>query len=61
MMDFNLLNTLACSVCFGDPSHPQTKGLLVAIIALLGFLSIIMVSLIIFFFNLNKRGKMNPV
>ena len=58
-MNFPFLDLIACSVCFGDPNDPQTKGLVFSILALLGVLVVVLGSLGKFFWNLRKREKIN--
>ena len=45
----------ACSVCFGDPSSPLTKGIGLGIWTLMGFIGAVLGMLAVFFFNVRGR------
>jgi hypothetical protein len=47
----------ACSVCFGDPNSPETKGILAGVIFLMGILGIVLGSVGAAIYKWNKRSK----
>jgi hypothetical protein len=46
----------ACAVCYGDPDAPVSKGLSLAIFALVGVVLTVLGSLIAFFVYANRRA-----
>ena len=51
---------MACSVCFGDPNSPMSKGLMMGIFTLLGVTTVVLASFGAFFCYLYKRSKIPP-
>jgi len=47
----------ACSVCFGDPSAPSTKGLSNAILFLLGTVGFVQIAFVALFFAFWRRAR----
>jgi hypothetical protein len=51
----------ACSVCFGDPDAPMTKGMAMGILALGGFITFVLAGILAFCFFLMRRAKTHPL
>lgn len=53
----------ACSVCYGDPDAPMTKGLSWAIVALIGVVAVVLSGVVVFFVHTirNSSPQLNPV
>lgn len=47
----------ACSVCYGEPDSPMTRGLTWAIIALAGTVGAVLTGVTMFFVHANRRAK----
>jgi hypothetical protein len=47
----------ACSVCYGEPDSPMTRGLTWAIIALAGTVGTVLAGVTMFFVHANRRAK----
>ncbi|MBP9900185.1 MAG: hypothetical protein V9H26_02880 [Verrucomicrobiota bacterium] len=45
----------ACSVCYGEPDAPMTRGLSWAIIALAGIVGVVLIGVAGFFVHVNRR------
>lgn len=50
-----LPSALACSVCYGEPDSPMTRGLTWAIIALGGIVGAVLSAVAGFFVHVNRR------
>lgn len=48
----------ACSVCMGDPDAPQTHGMNMAILFMLGVVATLLGSFAVFFVHLRTRAKL---
>lgn len=48
----------ACSVCFGNPDHPQTQGVQKAIVFLLAVIGGVLAALATFFIHLVRRSRL---
>ena len=51
-----LPSAFACSVCYGEPDSPMTRGLTWAIIALAGLVGLVLTGVTAFFVNMNRRA-----
>lgn len=55
---------LACSVCFGDPSSASSKGMVLAILFLMGVigsvLAAVMVTILVWTHRARKQASMSP-
>jgi hypothetical protein len=51
-----LPSALACSVCYGEPDSPMTRGLTWAIIALAGIVGAVLSGVAGFFVHVNRRA-----
>jgi hypothetical protein len=47
---------VACSVCFGDPTSPASKGLAMGVLALLGVVFVVLGGFTAFFIFLARRA-----
>lgn len=47
----------ACSVCFGDPTHPETRGARNAVLFLLGVVGLVQVGFVGLFWQFRRRSK----
>ena len=52
-----LPSALACSVCYGEPDSPMTRGLSWAIIALAGIVGLVLTAVTMFFVHVNRRAN----
>jgi hypothetical protein len=52
-------NVLACSVCYGDPDAPMTKGLTWAIVALVGVIGVVLSGVVAFFVHAARKSSSN--
>jgi heme/copper-type cytochrome/quinol oxidase subunit 2 len=50
----------ACSVCFGDPTSPASKGLAWGVFALLGVVLLVLSGFTAFFIFLARRAAVAP-
>jgi len=48
----------ACATCYGAPDAPATQGLNMAILVLLGFISTILLIIILSIFSIYKKSKL---
>ena len=56
---FFVLNTLnACAVCYGSPDDVVTIGMRMAIMTLLGFISLVLVGIIFVIRHFYKQSKL---
>ena len=56
---FILSNLNACSVCYGDPDSPVTKGMNNGILFMLVLICCILVSIGFFMYSLYKKQKIH--
>lgn len=49
-------STQACSVCYGEPDSPTTRGLSWAIIVLAGIVGVVLTGVAAFFVHMNRRA-----
>ena len=54
---FTLPSAFACSVCYGEPDSPTTRGLTWAIVALAGIVGVVLTGVTAFFVHLNHRAN----
>ena len=47
----------ACSVCYGDPNSPATKGMQVAILFLLGLTGLVLTGFVAMFLYFSNRSR----
>ena len=52
-----LPSAFACSVCYGEPDSPMTRGLTWAIVALVGAVSLVLTGVTCFFVHVNRRAS----
>ena len=50
-------SSTACSVCFGDPESPMTKGMAAGILVLLGFIGTVLAGISAFFIYVIRRPE----
>lgn len=48
---------LACSVCYGSPDEPMTRGLTWAILALGGMIACVLVGVVAFFVHSQRKAS----
>jgi len=47
----------ACSVCYGEPDAPMSRGLTWAVVVLAGMISLVLVGVAGFFVHVNRRSQ----
>ena len=47
----------ACATCYGAPDAPATQGLNNAILVLFGFISVVLMGIVLTFISLRNRAK----
>jgi hypothetical protein len=52
-----LPSALACSVCYGEPDAPMTRGLSWAIVVLAGIVGAVLTGVAGFFVHVNRRAN----
>lgn len=52
-----LPSTFACSVCYGEPDSPMTRGLGWAIVVLAGIVGVVLTGVTAFFVHVNRRAN----
>lgn len=52
---------LACSVCYGDPNSPLTKGIKMGILSLAGLIYLLLGGIVLFTISCIRRHRMNSV
>ena len=48
-------SAFACSICYGEPDSPMTRGLTWAIIALGGIVGVVLAGVALFFVHVSRR------
>jgi hypothetical protein len=52
----NLPSASACSVCYGEPDSPMTRGLTWAIVVLAAIVGVVLAGVAMFFVHVNRRA-----
>jgi hypothetical protein len=52
-----LPSAFACSVCYGEPDSPMTRGLTWAIVVLAGMVGVVLTGVTVFFVQVNRRAN----
>lgn len=53
-------SAFACSVCYGEPDSPMSRGLSWAIVALAGIVGTVLTGVVGFFVHVNRRANALP-
>lgn len=51
----NLPNIFACAVCYGNPDSPISRGLMMAVLTLIGVVSVVLTCFLVFGYSLWKK------
>ncbi len=51
-------NAYACTVCFGNPDSPLSKGLVMGVYTLIAIVGSVLLAIAYFIFHLWKKGKL---
>jgi len=54
---FSLQSAAACSVCYGEPDSPMSRGLTWGILALCGIVGVVLTGVAAFFVHVGRRSR----